>query len=333
MKRIFSSKNLIVSLVMFNCCCIMLVTNMFRKIELYYEDRGIYSWKTTEINVKSAKTDVLNISELKIMTGDYCIIKNIYENTVDIKGILTDDVDKFHLLEGKFFSANDARCNLKKAVVGEKLVNKLYKKENKSFISTEKQEYEVVGILDDQQDFGLENTVFIPLETSVALYGIKGQYAVDGSVENIKRISNIFKQQNGVVEIIGPKLSIYNSLIDFVHDSNSILYLYLLLLILLIILLAFSVDCCTLKFPEKYQIYGILGIPYKKLFFVLFESYFWVVIISIFIAVAVSELLVQIFVDTNVHVLSVLIVGGFDLLVVSTILIKKIRKEKRGVWK
>ena len=77
MKRIFSSKNLIVSLVMFNCCCIMLVTNMFRKIELYYEDRGIYSWKTTEINVKSAKTDVLNISELKIMTGDYLSLIHI----------------------------------------------------------------------------------------------------------------------------------------------------------------------------------------------------------------------------------------------------------------
>ena len=333
MKSFFSSKNLIVTLVMFNCCCIMLVTNMLKKIELYYEDRGIYSWKTTEINIKSEKPDVLNIFEMRTMTDDYCIIKNIYENTVNIKGILTDNTDKFHLLEGEFFSTNDARCTLKKAVVGEKLVNKLYKKENKIFISTEKQEYEVVGILDNQQDLGLENTVFIPLGTSIALYGIKGQYAVDGSAENIKRISSMFKQQKGVVEIIGPKLNIYSSLIDFVHDSNSILYFYLLLLILLIILLAISVDCCTLKFPEKYQIYRILGISYKKLFFILCDSYFWMVIISVFIAVAFSEFLVQIFVGTNVHILSVLIVGGFDLLVLSITLIKKIRKERRDVWK
>lgn len=333
MKRIVSSKNLIVSLVVFNCCCILLMTNMFRKIELYYEERDIYSWKTTEINVKSETTKGLDFYELITTVGDYCIIKNVYESTVDIKGVFTNDFEKLHLSEGNFFSTNDARCNLKKAVVGENLVNKLYKNGNKFFISTGKQEYEVVGVLDNQQDVGLNNTVLIPLETSILLYGIKGQYAIDGSVENIKKILNIFKQQNDEVEIIGPELSIYSSLKDFVNSSNSILYLYLFLLILLIILLAFSVDCCTFEFPEKYRIYRILGISHKELFFVLFESYFWIAIISVFIAVVVSEFLVQIFAGTNVEALSVFIAGGFDLLVISTILFKKIWEEKRGVWK
>lgn len=331
MDRLFlKNKVMLLSLFMFNCCFAILATTIIQKLELYYSDKGIYSWKTVEINVQSEK-ECLDFPNCATMADDYYIIKHIYGSSVDIKGVLLSDTKKFHLSKGRFLSKSDCENNVRKAVIGNNLKKNLYKIGNKSFISIENQEYEVTGILNEQQNIGLENTILIPLQTALEIYGINGQYSVDGSIENINKISLSFEHA-GETKIATSKLEITASLSDFRKNSNEILHIYLFLFISLIVFLIFSIDYCTLKLPQEYNIYLTLGFSNKILFLIFSKTYIKLIAICNAVSIMISEIVLKIFAGVHVHVLGILTAFGLNILIVFIIITGKIIKEKRGVW-
>ncbi len=331
MDRLFlKNKVMLLSLFMFNCCFAILATTIIQKMELYYSDKGIYSWKAVEIYVQSEE-EHLNFPNSTAMTDDYYIIKHIYGTSIDIKGVLLSDTKKFHLSKGKFLSRNDCKSNVKKAVIGSNLKKKLYKTRNKSFISIENQEYEVIGILDKRQNIGLESTILIPLQTALETYGINGQYSVDGSIENIHRISRAFRHIDEI-KITAPKLEITASLSNFRKNSNEILRIYLFLFLSLVVFLVITIDYCTLKLPQEYNIYLTLGIPNKILFLIFCKTYTKLIVISNAASMIISEVVLKIFAGVHIHVLGMLAAFGLNLLIVFITITGKIIKEKRGIW-
>lgn len=103
MQRVyFKNKVLLLLLYLFNCCMLILVTNLIEKLDIYYGDKGIYSWKTTEINVQSESVGVLEPFKSIKMVGKYYVYKNNYEEYFDIKGVFLSDSEIFDLASGGF---------------------------------------------------------------------------------------------------------------------------------------------------------------------------------------------------------------------------------------
>lgn len=310
---------------------IFLVTNLCIKLELYYSDKDIYSWRTIEINIPSGKLE--GNDNLFAVQGieNYYIYKNHYEGNKNIKGIFFGDTDHLLMKSGSIHDLNSF-TNERKAIIGSNVKKDVYRVKGKLFILVEGKEFEVLGMLDKKHDKWLKNTIVIPLFTAIELYGIEGQYYVDGSAEGIMQIIKKLKDV-GINEITDIELNIFPSLFEFYRINNDILRVYLILFVSLILLLVISIEFYIRNFSQEYKVYMYMGISYKKLFWRVGGLYLKLLVFSNIVSLIITGVILKVFDGQKVYLFGGIITFLIDLLVLFLNIIKKIRRAKKEIWK
>lgn len=218
------------------------------------------------------------------------------------------------------------------AVIGNDVRNRTYKIGKKSFISIAGERFEVIGVLDEKNGEWLKDTVIIPLQIAIELYGVEGQYYIDGSTDNINKIVERFEQV-GTGEITAVKLDIISSLIDFYKKNNDILHVYVFLFILLILILIVSVEYCTVKFSEEYKVYKILGFSDRVVFCVLGQTYLKLIAISNVLSLIIADFILKLFAKGNMHSIGMIFTFLINSSIIFMITIRKIKEVRREVWR
>ncbi len=89
---------------------------------------------------------------------------------------IIDKVSKFKLLEGRFINLNDINENKKVCVIGEKLLDELYEKDEKilnTYIDIDGSYFKVIGLYKEKSNgFEGDDSVIIPFTTYRAMYNI-----------------------------------------------------------------------------------------------------------------------------------------------------------------
>lgn len=119
------------------------------------------------------------------------IIHNFSASEFEVKGIFASKWYKKPIIsDGRFFTQAESRSKKKIAVIGKDLTSKCIKKNYKSYITIEKNEYEVIGVVAEISGKRLNNTVFVPMYSSAVLKNVSGVYLLDGKDEktvNLKK--------------------------------------------------------------------------------------------------------------------------------------------------
>ncbi|OUP51350.1 ABC transporter permease [Lachnoclostridium sp. An181] len=304
----------------------------FKTKENILKSKGIYSWKTTEVNIQGEEISDLNAFKSLKLRGDYYIFKNNYEKFFDVKGVLLSDIQKYTTVQGRFLTKSECKSNSKKAVIGKNVKSQIYKIDNTPFINICNQKFEIIGILKNDINIKLADTVIIPFQAALELYGINGQYAIDGDVKNITQVVTILKD-NGVTEIISPKTDIFSSLTEFYQKNNDILHVYLLLFISIIFLLVLSMEYCLINFEKEYKIYMTLGFSNRILFLLFIKMYFKLILISTISSAFFTEIIVKVCSDSNIYIISIILSFILDFLIILGIVTKKILRMRGNIWK
>jgi putative ABC transport system permease protein len=124
---------------------------------------------------------------------------------------ILDNVSKVKLVDGRFLNLNDINSARKVAVIGEKVVDDLFKKDDKivgGYVEVNGSFFEVIGIYRQNQGMGFEgdDSIYIPFSTYRKIYNtgdnigwmvIAGYNDVD-IVEVEKNVKNVLKRRHNV---------------------------------------------------------------------------------------------------------------------------------------
>jgi len=124
---------------------------------------------------------------------------------------ILDNVSKVNLVEGRFINLNDINLTRKVCIIGEKVVDDLFEKDEEkvgNFVELNGSYFEVVGIYKQNVGFGFEgdDSLYIPFTTFRKLYNtgdrigwmVISGYPEADIVEVEKNVKNILKRRHDV---------------------------------------------------------------------------------------------------------------------------------------
>lgn len=153
-------------------------------------------------------------------------------------GFTNSIIYKPDIVNGSFFSKEQANSNEKIAIVGRRFENKIYKKNNNEYIKIDNEEFKVIGINKTINDI---NSIFIPIKVFLNMYS-------NEEIMNVKilAINKLIEQQLYYKNIVS-MMTKDSVLIDFKSEaynlSNYILTFisFLILIIAIINIINFTV--------------------------------------------------------------------------------------------
>ena len=178
-------------------CFLMIGNNKRQKAELERESRGFYSEAAQKFMVFDT------ISEERFMKALSASVENgiVYLACLNpgdtVKGVwYQGEIEEPELAEGRFFQKEDFSSDAKKAVAGRGCLDRARTEGGVCLLDVDGEEYEVIGVLDAEEDTRMGQTVFVNLNAAFETYGVAGDYVLDGMDEQSVRSQMASLSQN-----------------------------------------------------------------------------------------------------------------------------------------
>lgn len=181
-KRIYKGTMVVFAdFLLLTVCCILITTNLYVKDQTEKVSRGFYSDHVLSIQVSSHSTKNFPASFFEGMP-DSVIFRTGLSMEYDLRGVFWRGKTQLPpLLSGRFFSEEEGRMMSRVAVAGESCLENAYKENGKTYISIQGQPFEVIGIMGTKEKSRFQSMIWIPFETAISVFGVDGQYKVDGA--------------------------------------------------------------------------------------------------------------------------------------------------------